>query len=333
MHNMKQLEASFDTTITPGVLKDAMKSAGASSGDLWKLPFYQLRIIDGFNLRVRTPQYQAKIEEYAELLANEGWLPHEPMKGLVQQDADGKNVVFIFDGHTRLLALPLANAKRAARGLPQIVDVTVIAIPSKKEKSKEPISIADLTVAMIQANMSNPHTAYELALACKRLADARVPNSDIAKRLSLSTEWVKSLLMLMAAPQELRERVAAEALTVTLAVQLLKEHGSTEAAEMVEEAAAEKEAAGKPVKLTRKNIKPNNPFTKAVKRSAPEMYDALANVKKDPAFAKLNAATREKLLEIMETLERAKDDGAVDHSKQITIFDAAAGDEPEKNAA
>ena len=333
MHNMKQLEADFDTTITPGVLKDAMRAAGASSGDLWKLPFYQLRIIEGFNLRVRTAQYQAKIEEYAELLANEGWLPHEPMKGLVQQDANGKNVVYIFDGHTRLLALPLANAKRSVKGLPLISDVTVIAIPSKKEKSKEPISIADLTVAMIQANMSNPHTAYELALACKRLSDAKVPNSDIAKRLSLSTEWVKSLLLLMSAPQELRERVAGEALTVTLAVQLLKEHGGAEAAEMVEEAAAEKEAQGKPVRLTKKNIKPNSPFTKAVKRSAPAMYDALANVKKDPAFAKLSMDTREKLLELMETLEKAKDDGAVDHSKQTTIFDAGATAEPEKSAA
>lgn len=335
MHNMKQLEADFTATITPGVLKDAMKAAGASSGDLWTLPFDQLRIIEGFNLRVHTPQYQAKIEEYAELLANEGWLKHEPMKGLVQHDeASGRNLVYIFDGHTRLLALPLANEKRKARGLAPITDVTVIAISSKKEKnSKEPISMADLTVAMIRANMSNPHTAYELALACKRLADARVPNSDIAKQLSLSTEWVKSLLMLMAAPQELRERVAAEALTVTLAVQLVKEHGGAEAAEMVEDAAAEKEAQGKPVRLTRKNIKPNNPFTKAVKRSAPAMYDALANVKQDPAFAKLNAATREKLLEIMETLEKAKDDGAVDHSKQTTIFDAAAAGEPEKTAA
>jgi hypothetical protein len=81
-----------------------------------------------------------------------------------------------------------------------ITDVTVIGIPSKKEKSKEPISVADLTVAMVQANMSNPHTAYELALACKRLADASVPIREIAKRLSLSGELVKSLLLLMSAP-------------------------------------------------------------------------------------------------------------------------------------
>lgn len=331
-NNMEQLEADFTATINPGVLKEAMKAAGASSGDLWKLPLYKLRIIEGFNLRVRTPQYQAKIEEYAELLANEGWLPHEPMKGLVQHDeATGTNDVYIFDGHTRLLALPLANAKRSAKGLPLISDVTVIAIPSKKN-GKEPISIADLTVAMIQANMSNPHTAYELALGCKRLADDHIQNGEIARRLSLSTEWVKSLLLLMSAPQELRARVANEALTVTLAVQLLKEHGD-DAAGMVEEAAAEKEAQGKEVKITRKNIKPNSPFTKAVKRSAPAMYATLSDVKKDPAFAHLDANTREKLLELLDTLEKAKDDGAVDHSKQTTIFDAAGADTGEQKAA
>ena len=191
----------------------------------------------------------------------------------------------------------------------------------------------DLTVAMVQGNKSNPHSASEYASACKRPANKGRPKSEIARRLGLSGEWGKSLLLLMAATKELCARVANDASTVTLAVKLLKAHGSEEAAEMIEAAASEKEAQGKPVKLTRKNIKPNNPFTKAVKRSAPAMYDALANVKKDPAFAKLNAATREKMLEIMVTLEKAKDDGAVDHSKQTTIFDAAAAHDPVKTAA
>lgn len=333
MSNMAQLEAATIAKINPGVLKEAMKAAGASSGDLWKLPFTELNVIEGFNLRVNTTNYKAKIKEYVELLANEGWLLHEPMKGLVQRDeATGKSLIYIFDGHTRLLALPLANVKRLAKGLPEISEVTVIGIPSKKN-GKEPISIADLTVAMIQANMSNPHTAYELALACKRLADDNIPNSVIATRLSLSSEWVKSLLLLMAAPKELRERVANEALTVTLAVQLLKEHGH-DAAEMVEEAAAEKEAQGRPVKLTRKNVKPTSLFTKAVKRSAPAMYEALEKVKADPSFAKLDAGTRENLLKLFEALDKAKDDGAVDHSKQATIFDAVAvAGEDEKDAA
>jgi ParB family chromosome partitioning protein len=333
MHNMDQLETSLDAVIKPGVLKDAMKAAGASSGDLWKLPFDQLVVIEGFNLRVHNAEYQAKMDERVQSLVEHGWYAHKPMAGLVQHDeTSGTNRVFIFDGHTRLLAIPIANKKRAAKGLPPIEEVTVIAIPSKKANSKEPISMADLTVAMVQGNKANPHTAYELALACKRLADANYPIAAIARELTMSAEWVKSLLLLMAAPKELRTRVANDALTVTLAVQLLKEHSSDAAAEMVEDAAAEKMAQGLPVKLTRKNIKPNNPFTKAVKRSAPAMYTALESVKQDPGFGKLNAETREKLLEIIATLEKAKEDGAVDHSKQATIFDATAAANQEESA-
>lgn len=117
---------------------------------------------------------------------------------------------------------------------------------------------------------------------------------------------------------------------VTLAVELVKEHGGEEAEEMVEDAVAEKQAQGKSGKLTRKSIKPNNPFTKEVKHFAPTMYTALESVKQDPSFGKLNTATRGKLLEIISTLEKAKEDGAVDHSKQATIFDAAAAAGQEK---
>lgn len=34
MNNLEQLEATFDAKISPGVLKEAMKEAGASKGDL-----------------------------------------------------------------------------------------------------------------------------------------------------------------------------------------------------------------------------------------------------------------------------------------------------------
>jgi hypothetical protein len=114
MHNMDQMEASLDAVVKPGVLKDALKEASASSGDLWKLPFDRLPIIERFNLRVHNAQFTAKIEEYAESLFNDGWFVHKPMFGLVQRDqASGKSLVYIFDGHTRLLAIPLANHRLA----------------------------------------------------------------------------------------------------------------------------------------------------------------------------------------------------------------------------
>lgn len=322
MHNMDLLEADFNITINPGVLKEAMKAAGASSGDLWKVSKDQLRIIDGFNLRVRNAHYEEKIEEYAQSLFTNGWYAHKPMVGLVQKDPEtGENLIYIIDGHTRNLALPIANERRRSAGLELITEVTVVAVPSKKANSKEPITMADLLVLSMKGNEGNPHSAYEYALGCKRLADEGWLVPEIARRFNFSGEWVNSLLMLMSAPKELRERVADEALTVTLAVQLLKEYGD-EASTMVEEAAAKKEAAGLPVRITKKSIAPASKFSKAVKRSAPKMYEALDVVKKDPAFDGLSVETREKLLALIEELEKAKDDGEVDHSKQTTIFDA-----------
>jgi ParB family transcriptional regulator, chromosome partitioning protein len=318
---MEQLEADFTTELNPGNLKDAMKAAGASSGDLWKLPVSRLRIIEGFNVRVHNAKYQAQIDALVDSMVSEGYYPNKPMSGYIQRDAAGQDLVYIYDGHTRLLAIPLANAKLAAQGRPLIEEVTVIAAT---KKGKDVINMVDLNVAMVQGNKSNPLSAYGCAIVCKRLAADNVPVVEIARRLGFSTEWVNSLLLLMSAPQELRERVANDELTVTLAVELLKEHGN-EAAEMVEEAAAAKAEDGKPVRITRKHIKPANPFTKLVKRSAPAMYEALVDVKKDAGFASLAPETREKLLELMEKFEESKQDGAVDHSKQVTIFDATEG--------
>lgn len=73
MHNMKQLEAEFRTALTPGVLKAAMKEAGASSGDLWKVPVPQLRVIDGFNVRVKNAKYKAQVRRLADSIKSEGF--------------------------------------------------------------------------------------------------------------------------------------------------------------------------------------------------------------------------------------------------------------------
>lgn len=321
MQNMEQMEADFTTQLNPGNLKDAMKAAGASSGDLWKVPLSQIRLIEGLNVRPEDEEYWAYIEELAYSMEAEGYYLNKPMAGFIQRDAGtGESYISIYDGHTRMRAITIANKRLAAQSRPLIDEVTV----TTQTKDKKPISKVDIYVAMVQGNKARPFGPYSCAIMCQRLAAENVPVAEIARRLGFSTEWVNSLLLLMSAPEELRRRVSKNELTVTLAVQLLKAYGD-DAAEMVEDAAASKVAEGKAVKITLKNVKPANPFTKAVKRSAPAMFDALANVRKDPAFAKLNADTREKLIELMETLEKVKDEVAIDHPKQTTIFDAADG--------
>ena len=52
MLNLVQLESEFTAEINPGNLKDAMKVLGATSGNVWKVPFNELLIFEGFNIRV-----------------------------------------------------------------------------------------------------------------------------------------------------------------------------------------------------------------------------------------------------------------------------------------
>lgn len=317
MLNLAQLEDKFTAQITAGNLKEAMKSVGATSGNVWKVDYSELLIIEGFNIRVHNDKYWAKVNEYADSMFNDGYFLHKPMTGLIQRGDDGDRV-YIFDGHTRLLAIPIANKRLAAAGRPLISEVSVI-IPTRKDN--KPMSVAELTFAMVNGNKGNTHSAYEYAVACQRLIDEGEARSEIARRLGLSGEWVNSLMLLMSSPKSLRERVANEALSVTLAVDLLKEHG-TEAAEMVEDAVTTKELEGKPAKITKKNITPTSPFTRMVRRSAPKLYSALEDVKKDPAFESLSQDTREKLLSLVEEMQAAKGTEPVDHSAQVQLFGA-----------
>lgn len=317
MLNLAQLESKFTAQINPGNLKEAMKSLGATSGNVWKVEHTELRIMDGFNIRVHNDKYWAKVNEYADSMFNEGYFLHKPMTGLIQRGDDGDRV-YIFDGHTRLLAIAIANERLAAAGRPLITEVSVI-IPARKDN--KPMSVAELTFAMVNGNKANTHSAYEYAVACQRLVGEGESRSEIGRRLGLSSEWVNSLLLLMSSPKSLRERVASEALTVTLAVDLLKEHGN-EAAEIVEDAVATKELQGKPAKITKKHIAPSNPFDRLVKRSAPKLYSALEVVKMDPAFDSLSQDTREKLLSLFEEMQAAKGAGPVDHSAQESLFGA-----------
>ena len=329
MLNLVQLESEFTAEINPGNLKDAMKVLGATSGNVWKVPFNELLIIEGFNIRVHNDKYWAKVNEYAESMFNEGYFLHKPMTGLIQRDEAGESRVYIFDGHTRLLAIPIANERLAAVGRPLISDVSVI-VPTRKDN--KPMSVADLTFAMVNGNKGNTHSAYEYAVACQRLVREGESRTEIARRFGISGEWVNSLLLLMSAPKVLRERVANDALTVTRAVQLLKEHGA-DAVEMVEDAVTAKVPDGKPLRITKKNIQPASRFDKLVKRSAPKLYSALEDVKMDPAFDSLSVDTREKLLALMEEMQKAKADNSVDHSQQATIFDAKADGETKTAAA
>lgn len=312
MNNMEQLEADFDTELTAGNLKNGMKDAGASSGDLWKVPVENLRIIENFNVRVHNEKYEVQIEALKNSMMSEGFYQHEPLAGYVAKDDAGKDLVYIFGGHTRLLALQRANNDGAG------IKVVPVVVGNKKGMSMD-----DMNIALINGNLGNPLSPYEQAVVCKRQVGRGMEVSEIARRTGFSVEWVNNLLLVMSAPLKLREMVANGRLSATLAAETVKKEGK-KALEKVEAAVLRATAEGKPGKITKKHLQPTNRFDKEVKKSAPVMYTALEAVRKDPQFDSLSAATRETLMKLMADLDEKKEIADVDHSSQKTIFDAAA---------
>ena len=102
---MVQGELDVDTNLVQGNTKAAMKAAGASSRDLWQVNFEMLRIIPGFNTRVKNAAYFAHVRNIADSIKAEGYYQDKPMAGFVAKE-DGNDVIFVTDGHCRYDAVP-----------------------------------------------------------------------------------------------------------------------------------------------------------------------------------------------------------------------------------
>ena len=239
-----------------GNVKLAMKEAGASSSDLWNVPPYLLKFIDGFNGRVHGPEYEAHVEAITQSILENGFYPDKPIAAYVTNE-DGQQVIYVTDGHTRVTA-----ALRAIeRGAPIETLPTVV-----KPKGT---TLEDLTFALVTSNNGKPFTPYETALIVKRLIDMGVVEKVIAKRLNLTSTYVNSLLELVAAPKAIRDMVVAGQVSATEAIKELNKHGK-QAVPRLKEALKTAQAAGKS-KVTGKHLpKP--------KKAAPVRFAAALSV-------------------------------------------------------
>jgi hypothetical protein len=335
MYTMDQLDKAFDLTLTPGNLKESMKLAGAKSGDLWKVPPSMLHEINGFNVRLLTPRWFARVRSLADSMKRTGYMLHKPMTGYAGKDAAGKDTIYITDGYTRRAAIELANSE-----LPKDKQITVVSVVTHDAQKT---TMVELNTQLIAGNQESALLPYESAIVIDRLAKAGESIDAIAARTGFSTEWVQGLLSLIAAPEGLRRMVADDVITATFAIDTIKEHGD-KAFEVLQEALAQKvgeadDADGDTtkVRLTKKDMVPKEvrKFNNAVKKSAPGLYSALADVKKDPNFAALAPETRDKLAKLMERLEKLEVPGALPSEepavdpRQNALFDAEA---PESGA-
>jgi ParB-like chromosome segregation protein Spo0J len=280
----------FTRELTPGNTKAAMKAAGAVSADLWQVEPGRLRILEGFNARVKNDAYADRVRWIANSIKANGYYKDKPLTGFVALE-DGIEVIYVTGGHRRREAVLLA--------LSEGVEVAAVPVVIKPRGT----SMEDLTVDLVVGNEGEPLTTYEQAIVCKRLAAFGWETKEIARRLGYaSTQYVDGLLSLAAAPLAIRKMVMESIISATTAIDVIRKHGDKATGMLL--AAMVRSAGGR---VTAKNM-PGADFKKALKQRAEPMYSALSKVQADPGFAGLSEEVRDVLAKLLEDL---KNDGQV----------------------
>ena len=292
------LQDDWNKVIVQGSVKKAMGDVGAKSRDLWQVPLADIRKLDGFNVRVRDEAYLAHLRSIANSIRTNGFWPSHPLEGYVANEG-GSNVIYLTGGYTRFEATLIANSEGA-----EIPCLPMVIAP-------QGTSIEDLTIALIKGNEGKPLTPYECGVVCKRLINFGWDTQQIAARLDLSTVYIDGLLMLVAAPNEIRMMVQSGQVSATMAIQALRDYGS-ETIRHLETGLAKAKASGGH-RVTSKHM-PFAAFNKAVKSSAPVLFSSIRDITQDPGYSHLSGGLRTKIDELLSKLTELEEQGKAETS-------------------
>lgn len=303
---LELIEKDYDKVLVAGSIKAAMRDTGSGSRDLWQVPIDQIRVLEGLNPRVMNDAYKEHIRGLADSILSEGFFQDCPLSGYVAKEGESQTI-YIYSGHSRLAAAKLANMEGA-----QIERLPVVV-------STQGLSMEDITVALIRGNGGKNLSYFESAIVCKRLVRYGMELDEIARRTGITVPLVKNRLQLMAAPAPLRELVANDKLSATLAIELLAKHGEN-VMNAVNGAVEVAGSEGKTKVRKAQTVLPDV-FSRAkvVKKAAPKLYEAADLVFKDPGFSGLSKDTRDLLKSLLEEIKSSgSDQSKVDPDQTAT---------------
>lgn len=235
------MNTTFSPDFVSGNTKNAMKAADAKSRDLYMVPVSELTIMSEFNTRTKNAEYDAKVREIADSIKANGFYSHKPF-AVITIKVDGKDVIAVYDGHTRYDGLMLAISEGAA-----VERAPVVAAPAGT-------TLEDITVGLVTNNSGRQLDPMGIATVVKRLVGYGLDVAEISTRIGYTPAYVGGLLTLVGAPKPIRDMVAAGKVSASLAVSTLRDEGE-KAVAVLEAGLVTAKAAGK-VKVTKKSIVP-----------------------------------------------------------------------------
>jgi len=214
---MQQLPSSdYETNFQAGNAQAVKTQTGSKSIEFMMIPLDDIIATEGLNVRVHNEAYDDRIEALSVLITANGFLKQHPLPGMIVKE-DGKDVVKITGGFTRLAAAKLARERGA------ILDSLPVVICAPGTSN------LDIQLALILDNSGNQLPPWEKSVVVKRLIGGGLSEAKIADRLGVTVVWVKQLLTLHALPIGIQELVIANKVKATRAINVVKDVGPEKA--------------------------------------------------------------------------------------------------------
>lgn len=271
----------FNLVVAPGSVKKAMSDQIAR--DMYRVEIGKIRVMPGFNPRIRGQAWHDHVQNIKNSILANGFYMDKPLAGFIGKEG-GEDVIFLTDGESRLEAAKLAVAEGA--------ELTHLPLVHKDRGT----SAEDLTVALLQSNSGKPFTPYETSIIVKRLMGFGWEISQIAKKIGVTSKQVDDLLILAGAQREIREAVQEERVAMTMAVEMIRKHG-TDAWLMIEKTLTAAMAQGK-TKATARFV-PGAARKKFVSKNASKLLEIASELENPDVLAALPEPIAQKIVEFM----------------------------------
>ncbi len=174
--------------IPTGNTKVAAAAAGATSADLWMVPYGQLHYDPADNIRPVDPEW---VTHLTALIVENGYDKGSPLHCYVRK-VDGKDLLYVYKGQHRYLA--------AGKAIEAGKDVGKIPVVVRDAKT---VSRAEMVIDGYLSNDSKRSSPLELAGVVAELRDIHgMTLAAICKRLNVTDQTVRDVGLLERAPVE-----------------------------------------------------------------------------------------------------------------------------------
>ncbi|WP_175981392.1 pyridoxal phosphate biosynthetic protein PdxJ [Burkholderia sp. BCC1630] len=223
--------------IPTGSAKAAAAAAGATSADLWMVPYGQLHYDPSDNIRPVDPEW---VTHLTALIIENGYDKGSPLHCYARK-VDGKDLLYVYKGQHRYLA--------AGKAIEAGKDIGKIPVVVRDAKT---VNRAEMVIDGYLSNDSKRSSPLDLAAAVAELRDIHgMALAAICKRLNVTDQTIRDVGLLERAPAELHQLIRNGQCTGTLAIEQIREHGGDKALERIVAGISKAAEAGK-TKVTKK---------------------------------------------------------------------------------